>query len=75
MRETVKGILIHILEVPLTGIEGLEMKDADLWDSLKHMELILAVEETFDVNLTFDEIVQMQSYKDIVRVLEAKGCN
>ena len=49
------------------------MKDLDVWDSLKHMELIAALEQQFDVQLTFDEIVAMRSAGDIKRVLSNKG--
>ena len=49
------------------------MKDLDVWDSLKHMELIAALERQFDVQLTFDEIVAMRSAGDIKRVLSNKG--
>lgn len=52
--------------------DSLAMADLDVWDSLKHMELIVAIEETFDVELTFDEIVAMQNLKEIKRVLEQK---
>ena len=49
------------------------MKKVDAWDSLKHMELIVALEQAFDVELTFDEIVAMQSVREIKRVLEERS--
>lgn len=49
------------------------MKDLDVWDSLKHMELIAELERQFDVQLSFDEIVAMRSVSDIKCVLSNKG--
>jgi len=45
------------------------MADVDAWDSLKHMELVVALETMFDIQLTFDEIVAMRSVREIKRVL------
>jgi acyl carrier protein len=49
------------------------MKNVDAWDSLKHMELIVALEQSFDIQLSFDEIVAMQSVSEIKRVLRERG--
>ncbi len=53
--------------------DSLTMKDLAVWDSLKHMELIVSIEQTFQIELTFDEIVAMTSVKEIKRVLKEKG--
>ena len=42
------------------------------WDSLKHMNLILALEEKFAVAFSDDEIVSMLSVKSIVEILSKK---
>ncbi len=49
--------------------DDLAMKDVDAWDSLVHMQLVLSLEQNFDIQLTFDEIVAMQSVREIKRVL------
>ena len=53
--------------------DGLSMKDMEVWDSLKHMELIVSIEQRFGIELTFDEIVAMQTLKEIKRILREKG--
>jgi acyl carrier protein len=42
------------------------------WDSLKHMNLILALEEEFAVAFSDDEVVEMLSVKSIVEILSKK---
>ena len=53
--------------------DSLSMKDLVVWDSLKHMELIVSIEQTFGIELTFDEIVSMTTVKIIKQVLKEKG--
>lgn len=74
MEDKIRTLLAQVLNIPATRItEDFEMRDADAWDSLKHMEFILAIEEAFEIQLTFDEIVAMRSFGEITRVLEARG--
>lgn len=74
IRDSVKEILIKVLKVSSEKItDDLTMKDLDAWDSLNHMELIISLEETFGIQLTFDEIVAMQSIQEIRRILRARG--
>lgn len=53
--------------------DQLTMADVDTWDSLQHMNLIASLEQEFGIELTFEEIVSMQSVGEIKRVLESKG--
>ena len=54
-------------------MDSLTMANTDGWDSLKHMELIVSIEQTFGIELTFEEIVAMQTLKDIKKILKEKG--
>lgn len=70
MDEKLTRLLSETLKIPAAAItDDLAMKEVDYWDSLKHMELIASLEETFAISLTFDEIVAMQSVREIKRVL------
>ena len=53
--------------------DSLTMENTDGWDSLKHMELIVSIEQTFGIELSFEEIVAMQTLKDIKKILKEKG--
>ena len=67
-------LLADILQIPVTEVtDQLAMQDLDVWDSLKHMEVIAALEQQFELQFTFDEIVSMRSVGDIKRVLSNKG--
>ena len=74
VNDKVEALLAEVLQIPVAEItDDLAMKDVEAWDSLKHMELVVSLEETFGVELTFDEIVAMQSVREIKRLLRARG--
>ena len=43
------------------------------WDSLSHMFFITKLEETYSIELTGDEIADMQTIGDIKRIITLKG--
>ena len=42
------------------------------WDSLKHMNLILALEEKFSVSFSDEEIISMLNVKQIIETISKK---
>lgn len=70
MEERVREVMAAIL-----GLEEDEIEDdtspntVESWDSLKHMNLILALEEEFDVEFSDDQVVELTSYKEIRETL------
>jgi acyl carrier protein len=44
----------------------------ECWDSLQHLNLILAIEQDFGLSLGSDEIEQMQSMGRIASLIEGK---
>lgn len=66
--------MADVLQIPVAEVtDQLAMTDLDVWDSLKHIELIASLEEQLNVQLSFDDIVAMRSVGDIKRVLSSKG--
>lgn len=43
------------------------------WDSLNHMRLVAAIEETYRVQLTTDEITNVLSVTDFASLLRERG--
>lgn len=48
-------------------------KNTPNWDSMRHIELLLAVEVAFGVQFSMAEITSMQNLGDMHRLLEEKG--
>ncbi|MFQ5427960.1 MAG: acyl carrier protein [Thermodesulfobacteriota bacterium] len=74
MSQKLTNLLAELFEMKAEDItDKLTMEDVDLWDSLKHMELIVSIEQAFGIELTFDEISNMQNVKKIKGILLEKG--
>ncbi len=69
-----KEVLSRIFNVDLNLITDDASPDTiENWDSLRHMNLVLALEEEFDVEFTDDQVVEILSYKLIRIVLKEHG--
>ncbi len=74
MGKTLEQLLADVLQIPEGEVtDELAMADLDVWDSLKHMELIASLEQQLNIQLSFEEIVAMRSVGDIKRILSARG--
>ena len=47
--------------------------DVARWDSLQHIALVSALERTFGINLSMDEMMEMHTVGDIEAVLRRHG--
>lgn len=47
--------------------------EVERWDSLSHIALVRTLEQTFDITLGMDEMLEMRSVRDIERVLARHG--
>ena len=74
MKQEIETLMADLFDIKTEDVtDSLTMANTDGWDSLKHMELIVSIEHTFGVELTFDEIVAMQTLKDIKKILKEKA--
>lgn len=72
--ERLLRIISIIMEVPIEELNKETSPDnIEKWDSLKHMNLILALEEEFNIAFSDEEIVEMLSVEIIVEILKEKG--
>lgn len=71
MEEKVKGIMSEIFEIKEDKItDDLKYDGVSLWDSLNHLKMITALEESFDIKLTMSEINSMDSFNKIKEVIK-----
>jgi acyl carrier protein len=72
--QKLKEVLARIFNVGISTIDEDASPDTiETWDSLRHMSLVLALEEEFGVELTDDQVVEVISYKLIKIVLREHG--
>jgi acyl carrier protein len=72
--QKLKEVLSRIFNVnPDMITEDASPDTIENWDSLRHMNLVLALEEEFGVEFTDDQVVEILSYKLIKIVLREHG--
>lgn len=54
---------MNALEIDEEQLEGLEYQSIESWDSVGHMGLIAELEETFDIMMDTDDIIDLSSYE------------
>lgn len=72
MEQTILDILRRLFESD-TIDTSCSQTTCPKWDSMSHLNLILDLEDAFGVSFEPEEIWEMKSYDDIVRVLVKKG--
>lgn len=73
MEEKLTKIMAQILSVNESEITPNSSPDnLPTWDSLKHMNLVLAIEQGFDISFEDEEIIQMLNYEIIVEIIKEK---
>lgn len=73
MEEQVKQVMADILSLDTATIDNSTSKDSTAsWDSLSHINLIVALEQEFQVSFDVTEIESMLSYTDIMDTLGRK---
>ena len=69
----VQHILADIFHVPVEQITLMSSPDTiENWDSLNHLNLVLAIEQEFGVQLMPEEIDQLLSVESIMVLLDEK---
>jgi acyl carrier protein len=62
--EKYKNTFIKSLDIKESDFkESIQYNDVPEWDSIGHMTLISALEESFDISLETDDIVDFSSFK------------
>ncbi len=73
MEEKLKEVMAAVLEVsPAEITENASTKTLQNWDSLKHMNLIMAIEDEFNIAVDDEAIADLTSYKALADYLKAK---
>ncbi|TGK17273.1 acyl carrier protein [Leptospira fluminis] len=73
MRERVIEVMANVFAVEKEAItEDVALGKFKGWDSLRHMSLVLALEEEFGLRFDDDEVPNLISFKLILHALEAR---
>ena len=68
MREQIKEILKQVFKIEHIK-DNISQKNCDKWDSLNHLNLIIALEQRFDISIEPEEIIEMTSLDRIEKAI------
>jgi acyl carrier protein len=72
--QTLREVFRTSLDLPPDAdVDDLRYQDNDKWDSLAHMSLVAALEDEFEVMLDTDDVINMSSFGEAVRILGKYG--
>ncbi len=66
MQDRIKAVMAQIFNVEVSSIsEASSPQEIERWDSLRHMQLILAIEDEFGVTFSDDDIPNLLTLRAI----------
>ncbi|GGF98779.1 acyl carrier protein [Paenibacillus abyssi] len=68
----IASILSEVLNAEFVPQDNPTRQGMPNWDSLKHMELILRLEEQFQVRFSIREVAGIQSLDDLIKIIGVK---
>lgn len=71
INERIKSVFCSVLNMDQID-EHISQTNCPIWDSMRHLNLIVELESEFGVEFEPEEIVDMKNYNQIQRILEMK---
>ncbi len=59
-------------EITNDKLKGLKYQQTELWDSVGHMTLVANIEDSFDIMMETDDIIELSSYEKGMEILSQK---
>jgi acyl carrier protein len=72
MRPDLKQVFLNVLDVDSIA-ETDSVETIESWDSVRHLNLIMAVEERFGITFEADEIPELISVRAIAEAIERRA--
>lgn len=70
IEEKTAEILSALFEHKINVGDDVTVDNEEMWDSLKHLELIVMLEEEFNVKIKREDAVNLQSMADINKLIK-----
>jgi len=71
-KEKLAEILTLLLDQKVTPDSNISMQDCELWDSMKHIEIITTLEEELGVSFNIEDIPKLTSFELLLNAIENK---
>ncbi len=71
--EKYDSLFVDAFKVKVAELPGLKYRGITLWDSLGHMDLVGAMEETFQISISTADVLDFSSYEKGKEILAKYG--
>ena len=68
--EKYEGTFKETFEITSEQVKNLKYQDIPQWDSIGHMNLVAAIEDSFDIMMDTDDIVDFNSFEKGMEILK-----
>lgn len=68
--EKYKKVFMETFNIGDEQVTGLQYQGINEWDSVGHMALISALEDTFDIMMDTDDIIDLSSFEIGIEILK-----
>ena len=73
MDDKLRAIVARVFDIRLEDVtDQLERGKLEIWDSLNHLLLISEIENEMKVQFTTEEVLEINTFKDIREILSKK---
>ena len=70
VEQRIKEIMSEVFQVPVEDIRpDTSPEEVENWDSLTHLNMVLALEEEFSIRFESEQVVEMLSFELICRMV------
>lgn len=66
-------ILENILEIKVDENTNLNMQNCKNWTSLAHIDIIMSLEEEFNIKFNKEELTNLKSQNDLLNAIKSKA--
>jgi acyl carrier protein len=74
VRDKLVDIVAVTFDLPTEAVtDGLSSETNEAWDSVRHLTLILAVEDAFGIQFNEAELLGLTNFSALLRAIEARG--
>ena len=71
--EKIKKTIASTFEIPVETVNSHSSSQTiEQWDSMGHINLVMALEQRFGVKFTMDEIMKLRNFASLCQVMEGK---
>ena len=71
MKDQILRIISSFVDIPMEELEK-SIDTEGVWDSLQKVEIIIEVENEFDISFTQDEIAEINTISQIINKIQGK---